>query len=83
MERQHIIIVTFLAVICVKTMQTLEQTLRESCDWAIRRVELLTEQHKHDDAFSIVQEFEEWLPEDAEEHDIYSLEWLGEDSDIN
>ena len=83
MEKQHTIIAIFLAVICVKTMQTLEQTLRESCDWAIRRVELLTEQHKHDDAFSIVQEFEEWLPEDAEEHDIYSLEWLGEDSDIN
>ena len=83
MEKQHTIIAIFLAVICVKTMQTLEQTLRESCVWAIRRVELLTEQHKHDDAFSIVQEFEEWLPEDAEEHDIYSLEWLGEDSDIN
>tara|TARA_Y100001963_G_scaffold23439_1_gene31078 strand:- start:154 stop:348 length:195 start_codon:yes stop_codon:yes gene_type:complete len=64
-------------------MQTLEQTLRESCDWAIRRVELLTEEHKHDDAFSIVQEFEEWLPEDAEDHEIFSLQWLGEDSDIN
>ena len=83
MEKQHIIIATFLAVICVKTMQTLEQTLRESCDWAIRRVDFLTEEHKYDDAFSIVQEFEEWLPEDEEEHDIYSLEWLGEDSDIN
>ena len=81
MERQHIIIVTFLAVICVKTMQTLEQTLRESCDWAIQRVELLTEEHKHDDAFSIVQEFEEWLPEDEQDHEIFSLEWLGEDSD--
>jgi len=80
-ERQHIIIVTFSAAICVKTMQTLEQTLSESCDWAIRRVESLTEEEKHDDAFCIVQEFCEWLPEDEQEHDIYSLEWLGEDSD--
>ena len=64
-------------------MQSLEQTLWESSDWAIKRVESLTEEQKHDDAFCIVQEFCEWLDEEDDEQEIFSLEWLGEESDIN
>ena len=89
MEKQHIIIVIFSAVICVKTMQTLEQTLEESCNWSRERIHVLCENGKVeettksvDDAFAIFSEFEEWYDENADDHEIFSLEWLGEDSDL-
>ena len=67
-------------------METLEQTLRHTHGWILDRVELLNEEKEYDDAFSIVQEFEEWLDPDEglpsdKIHDIYSLEYLGDPSD--
>lgn len=58
-------------------MVTLEQTLRQTHDWAIDRIHTMSE-FDIDDARSIQQEFSEWLNPDIEDHDIYSLEYIGE-----
>ena len=62
-------------------MVTLEETLRQSHDWAIKRIEILTENQCEEDAFSIVQEFSEWLDPEGDDHDIYSLTYIGEGSE--
>ncbi len=58
-------------------MVTLEQTLRQSHDWAIDRIHYLSERDI-DNAQSIQAEFSEWLNPDILEHDIFSLEYIGE-----
>lgn len=62
-------------------MVTLEETLRNSHDWAIDRIHMLSELDI-DDAHSIQAEFSEWLNPEIENHDIYSLEYIGEEDDI-
>lgn len=58
-------------------MVTLEQTLRQTHDWAIDRIHIMSEIDM-DNAYAIQQEFSEWLDPDIEDHDIYSLEYIGE-----
>jgi hypothetical protein len=61
----------------LNTMTTLEQTLRQSHDWALERINVLS--HKNvDNAYAIQQEFSEWLNPDIENHDIFSLEYIGD-----
>lgn len=59
-------------------MTILEDTLRNSHDWAIDRIHSLCEEKNYEDAHSIQSEFSEWLNPDISEHDIFSLEYLGE-----
>ena len=61
-------------------MVTLEQTLRTSHDWAIDRIHILSDKKDYDDAHAIQSEFSEWLNPDIDDHDIFSLEYIG-DSD--
>lgn len=58
-------------------MTTLEQTLRNSHDWAIDRIHYLSKKNI-DDAYAIQSEFSEWLNPNIEDHDIYSLEYIGD-----
>ena len=58
-------------------MITLEQTLRTSHDWAVDRIHYLSERDI-DNAYAIQQEFNEWLNPDIPEHDIFSLEYIGD-----
>ena len=58
-------------------MVTLEQTLRKSHDWAIDRIHELSD-IDIEAAHAIQSEFSEWLNPNIENHDIYSLEYLGE-----
>ena len=58
-------------------MVTLEQTLRQTHDWAIDRIHTMSEVDM-DNAYSIQKEFSEWLNPDIEDHDIYSLEYIGD-----
>jgi hypothetical protein len=58
-------------------MVTLEQTLKRSHDWAVDRIHYLSERDI-DDAHSIQTEFSEWLNPDIEDHDIISLEYIGD-----
>jgi hypothetical protein len=62
-------------------MATLEQTLRNTHDWAIDRIHTLSEKDI-ENAHAIQSEFSEWLNPDIPEHDIFSLEFIGEEDDI-
>ena len=61
-------------------METLEQTLQETHDWAVDRIHILCEKNI-EDAHAIQSEFCEWLDPEIPEHDIFSLEFLGEEDD--
>jgi len=61
----------------LNTMTTLENTLRNSHDWAIDRIHELSE-YDIEAAHSIQSEFSEWLNPDISEHDVFSLEYIGE-----
>lgn len=61
----------------LNTMTTLEKTLRQSHDWAIDRIHYLSKMNI-DDAYAIQSEFSEWLDPNIPEHDIFSLEYLGD-----
>lgn len=58
-------------------MVTLEQTLRQTHDWAIDRIHELSNVDM-ESAYAIQSEFSEWLNPNIEDHDIYSLEYIGE-----
>jgi hypothetical protein len=63
-------------------METLEKTLRTSHDWAVDRIHSLCENEDYDDAQAIQSEFSEWLNPDIPEHDVFSLEFIGEKNDF-
>jgi len=59
-------------------MATLEQTLKNTHDWSRERIHVLCEEGKmQDDAFALFTEFKEWYDDDLEDHDIFSLEYIG------
>ena len=66
-------------------MEILEKTLQVTHDWAVDRIHTLCDMKPDDvlksveDAHAIQSEFAEWLDPDIEDHEIYSLEYLGED----
>jgi hypothetical protein len=68
-------------------MVTLEETLQQTHNWAVDRIHTLCEREENnfllnlDDAHAIQSEFAEWLNPDIDDHDIYSLEYLGEEND--
>ena len=65
-------------------METLEQSLRHSHDWAVDRITSLCDKGNHDqleDAFAIEREFDEWLNNLEGEHEIFSLTYIGEGSE--
>lgn len=59
-------------------MSELNKSLRISHDWAIDRIHTLCDNKSYDDAQAIQIEFHEWLNPGIEEHDIYSLEYIGD-----
>lgn len=65
-------------------METLEKTLQVTHDWAVDRLHILCEMKTDDvlksveDAHAIQSEFAEWLDPNLEDHEIYSLEYLGD-----
>lgn len=58
-------------------METLIDTLRTTHDWAVDRIHFLSERDI-DDAHSIQSEFSEWLNPDIDEHDIFSINFIGD-----
>lgn len=60
-------------------METLEMTLRKSHDWAIDRIHTLCEDMSFDDAHAIQAEFSEWFDPDILDHDIFSMQYIGDD----
>jgi len=65
-------------------MATLEDTLSATHEWAVDRMHILCEMKTDDvldsieNAHAIQSEFSEWLDPNTEDHEIYSLEYLGE-----
>ena len=85
MESLRSIIAIFSDAICERTMVTLEETLTVTHDWAVDRMHTLCDMKTYDvlesveNAHAIQSEFAEWLDPNVEDHEIYSLEYLGED----
>ena len=63
-------------------MEILEEILRTSHDWAIDRMHFLYEMKDYDSAVAIQSEFSEWLNPNIPDHDIFSLEFIGEENDL-
>jgi hypothetical protein len=63
-------------------MVTLETTLQTAHDWAIDRIHILCEKDCIEDAHAIQSEFSEWLNPEIPEHDVFSLEYIGEENDL-
>jgi hypothetical protein len=59
---------------------TLESTLRLSYDWAVDRIHTLSTENI-ENAHAIQSEFSEWLNPNIPDHDIFSLEFIGEHND--
>ena len=63
-------------------MATLDSTVRLAHDWALDRINSMSKDVESiQDAYSILREFEEWIAPDTESHEIFSLEYFGEDSE--
>jgi len=62
-------------------METLEKTLRQTHDWAVDRIHTLCDKENIEDAHAIQSEFSEWLNPNIPDHDIFSLEYIGEEND--
>ena len=61
-------------------MVTLKQTLNRTREWSIFRIK---EVKPVADKNAIYKEFEEWIEMDDPDHDIYSLEFIGEGSELS
>ena len=67
-------------------MDLLEETLKNSYDYAIHRMDVLCKLgtiEDIEDAESIRQEFKEWMQPTTDDHDILSLEYFGEGSQFD
>ena len=76
-------------------MVTLESTLKKIHDWSIDRVHTIVDEASSDvvrsdqlvdaidDAYAIQQEFAEWLNPNIDDHDVISLEYIGDDDEGN
>ena len=66
-------------------MVTLKQTVRNSTHWAKDRIHTICKSEDPLDymiAYSVAQEFLEWLEPDMQE-DVYSLAYIGEGSEYD
>lgn len=63
-------------------METLIETLRINHDWAIDRIHDLcdiNDDYEYENAYAVQQEFSEWLDPNIIDHDIFSLEYIGDE----
>ena len=64
----------------------LETSLSEARDWALQRIQNLTDIkdiESVNDSYAIFKEFKEWIDPLEEDTEIYSMEWLGEGSEYD
>jgi len=69
-------------------METLETTLSQIHDWAVDRIHHLCEVDEGsisslEDAHAVRCEFSEWLDPNITDHDVFSLEYIGDDDGGN
>ena len=58
-------------------MATLVETLKLTHDWAVDRIRTLCDEDL-ENAHAIQSEFSEWLNPDIDDHDVFSLEYIGD-----
>ena len=58
-------------------MATLVQTLKLTHDWAVDRIHTLCDEDL-ENGHAIQSEFSEWLNPDIDDHDVFSLEYIGD-----
>ncbi len=66
-------------------MATLETTIRQTHEWALDRIHLLADEYNIEDienAHSLTQEFSEWLDPNKDDHEIVSLEYIGDGGEL-
>ena len=61
-------------------MVTLKQTLLRTREWSVNRLETVS---SIGDKHAIYKEFEEWIELDDPDHNIFSLEFIGEGSEYD
>jgi len=64
-------------------METLQTTLTQVHDWAIDRIHYLCEVDEDrystfNDAYAVKSEFSEWLDPEIKDHNVVSLEYIGD-----
>ena len=65
-------------------MVTLEQTLEHTHNWVVDRLHTFCDTETDDllavieDAHALQSEFSEWLDPNTEDHEIFSLEYIGD-----
>tara|TARA_B100002019_G_scaffold265103_1_gene254400 strand:- start:313 stop:510 length:198 start_codon:yes stop_codon:yes gene_type:complete len=65
-------------------MVTLEETLEHTHNWVVDRLHTLCDTETDDllgvieDAHALQSEFSEWLDPNTEDHEIFSLEYIGD-----
>ena len=71
-------------------MATLEITLRKIHDWSLDRMHTILDECTKDefidvveDAHAIHEEFAEWLDPNKKDHDVISLEYIGDEDGGN
>ena len=65
-------------------MDNFNETLKTTHDWAMSRIQALCETgelHSVEDGCAIHDEFAEWFYSEKEDLDIFSLAYIGEDSE--
>ncbi len=63
-------------------MATLYDTMCVAHDWAVDRIHTLSDKNL-EDAYAIQSEFGEWLNPDVKYHDVFSLEYQGDEEDAD
>ncbi len=58
-------------------MATLVQTLKLTHDWAVDRIHTICDDDL-ENAQAIQSEFSEWLNPNIDDHDVFSLEYIGD-----
>ena len=79
MGHQSIIIATYWDAICEKIMETFNDKLKDTREWALDRIVELCNQGNFKDVMNgdaIRQEFNEWIVVEEDELDVLSMEYL-------
>ena len=75
----HTIIATYWDAICEKIMETFNDKLKDTREWALDRIVELCSRGDFEEVVNgdaIRQEFNEWITIEEEELDILSMEYL-------
>ena len=63
-------------------MANLQKILNDNHIWVTDRIHTLCQDDENiEDAYALTREFDEWLNTSQDDHDIFSIEYIGEGSE--